>query len=109
MSTGVGLVDTPVKSRDSAVTHADLEEGRKIMAQHFDTRFDGLEKIIKSGFPNGDPIEHRKVHEGYIKDAAERSALWRSVREKTLTGVIWGFLILIGGIVWEWFKAEVKR
>ena len=40
--------------------------------QHMDERFDALEKLIKSGFPDGNPEEHRKVHERYIKGAKGR-------------------------------------
>jgi hypothetical protein len=70
---------------------------------------DVLEKKIESGFPLGDPIEHRKVHEQCIKDAAERAALWKSVREKTITGIIWAGLILLSTSLWEYLKTLVKQ
>lgn len=67
-----------------------------------------LHKKIESGFPYGDLIEHRKVHENYIKQAAERAALWKSVREKTVTGIVWAGLMLIGSALWEFIKAALK-
>lgn len=67
-----------------------------------------LHKKIESGFPDGDLVEHRKVHENYIKHAAERAALWKSVREKTVTGIVWAGLMLIGSALWEFIKATLK-
>lgn len=67
-----------------------------------------LHKKIESGFPYGDLTEHRKVHESYIKEAAERAALWKSVREKTITGIVWAGLMLIGSALWEFAKAALK-
>lgn len=98
-----------VERRKGSVTHEDLERGRQIMAAHIDERFDQLVSLIKSGFPNGDPESHRRVHEGYIQEAADRAALWKSLREKTITGVVWGLLVLLGTVLWEWFKAEVRK
>ena len=67
-----------------------------------------LHKKIDSGFPDGDLVEHRKVHENYIKQVAERAALWKSVREKTVTGIVWAGLMLIGSALWEFIKATLK-
>lgn len=67
-----------------------------------------LHKKIDSGFPDGDLVEHRKVHENYIKQAAERAALWKSVREKTVTGIVWAGLMLIGSALWEFIQATLK-
>ena len=36
--------------------------------QHMDERFDALEKLIKSGFPDGNPEEHRKFTNGIPKE-----------------------------------------
>lgn len=95
--------------RKYAVTHEDLEEGRKFMAAHFDDRFDALEKLIRDGFPGGDPRSHREVHEGFIRAAADNHALWKSVREKTVSGAIWSALGLVLLAVWEAVKAGVHK
>lgn len=68
-----------------------------------------LHKKIDSGFPYGDLVEHRKVHENYIKHVAERAALWKSVQEKTVTGIVWAGLMLIGSALWEFIKVTLRN
>lgn len=77
------------------------------LKQYIDTQLSAIHSRIDSGFPCGDPIEHRKVHEQYIKDAVERASLWKSIREKTITGIIWACLILLGTSLWEYLKTLV--
>ena len=108
-----GATERRTPDPDDYVTHAELDrrldQGRKVMIAHFDDRFDALENLIKSGFPNGDPRKHCEVHEGFIADAADKRALWKSVREKTLTGGVYsalGFLLLA---VWEAIKTGVHK
>lgn len=103
-----GFQDTQQERRKGSVTHEDLEAGRRIMASHIDDRFDALEKLIESGFPEGDLTTHRKVHEGYIKDAADRAALFRAVREQIVKGLTWALLLLIGSAVWEHLARSIK-
>jgi len=77
--------------------------------QHIHSRLHSLDKKVDSGFPEGDLAAHRKVHEQYIKDAAARASLWKSVREKTITGIIWASLILLSTSLWEYLKTLVKQ
>lgn len=76
--------------------------------QHFDERFDGLERLIRAAFPDGDVEAHRRVHEGYIKNANDRADLWKAVREKTVSGGIYAALGLLIMAAIESFKAWVK-
>ena len=98
---------------DDCVTHAQLDRrlefGRTAMIQHFDDRFDGLESLIKSGFPGGDPRRHCEVHEGFIQDAEDRRALWKSVREKTITGGVYALAGFVAMAVWEAIKIGVVK
>lgn len=68
-----------------------------------------LKEAINKGFPHGDPDAHRRVHEGYIKTAEERSKLWAGVKEKSVSGIVWFALIALGTAVWEWFRREVHK
>lgn len=87
------------------VTHAELEQrldsNRQQIINHFDSRFDTLEKMIKDGFPHGDPRGHREVHEGQIERANNRKALWKSVWEKLVGGTVITALIFIGQASWS--------
>lgn len=77
-----------------------LERGRRDQREHFDKRIDEMLDTFKSGFPNGDPVEHRKVHESYIEEAKERAELWHELRKKVLSGGVLAALGVIGSIVW---------
>ena len=79
------------------------------LREHIDDRFDSLMEVIKSGYPNGDPVEHRKVHEGYIREAKQRTELREAIIKQILTGVAWGTMVLLAGLAWAAFKAEVKK
>jgi hypothetical protein len=82
----------------------DNEELRK----HIDHRFDHLEGLIRSGFPDGDPLKHRAVHEGFITTAKDRSDLRKVIWERIITGGVWAGLGLIALAVWEYLKAGVR-
>lgn len=86
-----------------------LTEGRVIMIAHIDTQFFQLKELIKSGFPHGDPSKHREVHEAFIRDAEDRRALWKAVREKTITGAVYSALIFIALAIWEAVKSGVIK
>lgn len=106
-------VDRRTPSPDDYVTHAELDqrlaEGRAAMIKHFDARFDDLERLLRTGFPNGDPAKHREAHEGLIQEAADSKALWRSVKEKTITSGVWAALGMLLLAVWEYVKAGVHK
>ena len=94
------------------VTHAELvhrlTSNREQIIKHFDSRFDTLEKMIRDGFPHGDPRGHREVHEGQIERANTRKALWKSVWEKLVGGTVITALIFIGQASWSKFLALLQ-
>ena len=89
---------------NAAVTHGDLDqrlsETKTHISRHMDTRFQELQNLIKSGFPNGDPIKHREMHEELLRQLLDRRELWKSIREKTITGAVYSALIFIALAVW---------
>ena len=72
-------------------------------------KLEALDETLKSGFPHGDPVEHRKDHETKIKLDNERAALYKTIREKVITSAVWGMLAMIGLAVWEYIKANVHK
>ena len=76
---------------------------------HIDKRFDELEKMLRSAFPDGDLDGHRRAHQTVIAAAADRATLWKSVREKTISGSIWAGIVLLAAALWEYIKDQVKR
>lgn len=103
-------MDQPfVEKRKNAVTHEHIQEYQASLRQHFDKRFDELEKMLRSAFPDGDLDGHRRAHQTVIAAAADRATLWKSVREKTISGSIWSGIVLLAAALWEYIKDQVKR
>ena len=90
---------------DTKAIKADNTELRK----HFDDRFDQLEALIKSGFPDGDPASHRRVHEQHIKEAAEKAEVWLAIKKSVLSSGVWLALLTIVVAVGSYFGIEVKK
>ena len=79
------------------------------LRQHFDKRFDEITELIKSGFPDGDPGAHRRVHEQYIKDAKDREEVRLAVKKSVFSSGVWLFLLTIAAAVASYFGLEVKK
>ena len=84
-----------------------LNEHAKTEANQLNTRFDKLEALLKSGFPGGDPEEHRRYHDEVIDFMRERRELWRAIREKTLTALLWSGLLTLGSAIYHYIKAKL--
>lgn len=91
-----------------AVNEAMAEHEEKVKA-HMDARFDQLTKIVVSAFPGDDPVGHRQYHQKQIDYMNERMALWKDIRSKSVTGIVWLLLGLLGTALWEYFKLEVRK
>lgn len=89
------------------ISYITQEQYRHLLG-YVDAKVQEVISRIDSGFPNGDPVEHRKVHEHYMREASERAALWKSIREKTITGIVWAGLMLIGSALWDFIKTALK-
>lgn len=84
-----------------------LDEHAKTDTDQLNTRFDKLEALLKSGFPGGDPEEHRRYHDEVIDFMRERRGLWRAIREKTLTALLWSGLLTLGSAVYHYIKTKL--
>ena len=93
--------DPPTNARERSKTDT--------LQKHMDERFDALEKLIKSGFPEGDPEEHRKVHEGYIKEAKEKEEVKLAVKKSLYSSGIWLAILTILAALASYFGIEVRK
>ena len=96
---------------DPADPPTNARERRKIdtLQKHMNDRLDALEKLIKSGFPEGDPEEHRKVHESYIKEAKEREEVRMAVKKSLYSSGTWLAILTILAAVASYFGIEVRK
>ena len=79
------------------------------LRKYFDERFDKLEALIKSGFPDGDPGSHRRIHEQHIKEAAEKAEVRLAIKKSVLSSGVWLALLIIVVAVASYFGIEVKK
>lgn len=86
-----------------------LRQNRHATRDFVAGKFVELESLIRDGFPGGDPTTHRRVHEGYIRDADDRAALWKSVKEKIVSGAVYAALVAVAMAVWQWIKSEAQK
>ena len=77
--------------------------------QHMDERFDALEKLIKSGFPDGNPEEHRKVHERHIKEAKEKEEVRLAVKKSLYSSGTWLAILTLLAALASYFGIEVRK
>ena len=98
-----------VSMRIQLAVNEAMEEHEKKVKEHIDNKFIELTKLIESAFPGDDPAGHRQYHQKQIDYMNERMALWKDIRAKSVTGVLWLLLGLLGTALWEYFKIEVRK
>jgi hypothetical protein len=84
-----------------------LDEHAKTETDQLNTRFDKLEALLKSGFPGGDPEEHRRYHDEVIDFMRERRDLWKAIREKTIPALVWSGLLAVGSAIYHYIKTKL--
>ena len=92
-----------LSTADAINTRFELLEKRII------EKLEELNKTLLSGFPNDDPVEHRKDHETNIKLDNEKNELYKNVREKVITSAVWGMVVMISLALWEYLKEGLSK
>jgi len=58
-------------------------------------------EVVAAAFPAGDYEGHKRYHQSLITMLEERRALYRSLKEKTLLGILWAVLVWVGFAIWH--------
>lgn len=98
---------------DSAIKNHELEKSPDLANIRRDIsdvlkRLDDLDKLIRSGFPNDDPLSHRRVHEEYIEEAKERKELGQRAKHRIWDMSVGGIVIVIGTALWDYIRNHLK-
>jgi hypothetical protein len=64
---------------------------------------------VEKAFPGNDPESHRRYHEMMIEEARDRKALTKAIKEKTIAGLVWSGLFVLGIAIWQYLVAQVRR
>ena len=97
---------------DRIKIHLERHNAQEIMRQQslvgeLRTSIEGLEDLIKRGFPGGDPEEHRRYHEEAIALMRARRKLMESISERTVTGLVWAVIGVTGLALWHFLVARI--
>lgn len=66
-----------------------------------------LRALLVNAFPDGDGDGHRRAHEEAIAFFRDWGATMREIRNKTMAGIVWALILLLGMSVWSYVKAKI--
>lgn len=69
---------------------------------------DDMENRFAEAFPGGDHVGHCRYHALMIENIEWKKRLWRAVAEKTISGLAWAAVLVIGISLWSWIKSQVR-
>ena len=90
---------------DFVASQLDALESRFV--EHLDSRFGEMKAMYLAGFPNDDPGVHRTYHETLIEESRARAAFYRNLLEKSLLGMAWTGVALVGTALWSYLKSQL--
>lgn len=67
-----------------------------------------IERRFAEAFPGGDHIGHCRYHTLMIEEIEAKKKLRQAVMEKTIAGLVWGALVGLGIVVWQYLKSMMK-
>lgn len=67
-----------------------------------------IERRFAEAFPGGDHIGHCRYHTLMIEEIEAKKKLRQAVMEKTIAGLVWGALVGLGIVVWQYLKSIVR-
>lgn len=88
---------------------ASLRAHESEIVRQMDSRFAELTDLVRSAFPEGDPLGHRRSHEREIEAAKGWEKLKADMLAKVLTGGVWAAIAWLALITFEAIKQEVKK
>jgi beta-lactamase regulating signal transducer with metallopeptidase domain len=63
--------------------------------------------VFAAAFPGGDPEGHRRAHEEQMAVIRDMRDLLREVRNKTVVGLVWAFVAVMGLSLWQYARAKM--
>lgn len=87
--------------------HLNASERRQ--EAHMSEGFDRVCQMLRSAFPDGDPVEHRKAHEQMIEFHRQRTEFYRDLKRQLASK---GVLALVGILLialWHYAGELIRR
>ena len=106
--------DTPLTDDETRWWRATFDKRLDTLESRLETSFGELKHSIEDlraaavkGFPEDDPLSHRRVHEGYIAEAESRKKIRQEILLNVLKGSVWAALVFICTAIWAYIKGSL--
>jgi hypothetical protein len=86
-----------------------IEEVRTEILEHFDRGLSDLKEHVDSAYPENDPVEHKKYHEGLIRTSEKWEKIWTDIFTTIAKGGLWLLLAFIAAAVWQAFVGQITE
>jgi C4-dicarboxylate-specific signal transduction histidine kinase len=93
---------------DERIAHH-LNESERRQKSRMDEGFDQVCDLLRSAFPDGDPVEHRKAHEQMIEFHKQRAEFYRDLKRQLAGKGLLAVLGLILIAVWHYAGDAIRR
>ena len=96
-------------SAQGKMVEAQTEMGdrQKTMSEDIHEIKQSLANLITTAFPAGDAEGHRRYHDLMIRRNEEIRRLRIAVQEKTISGLIWAFLVFLGLCIYTFIGTKL--
>lgn len=84
-----------------------IKDSRETEIVLMNKRFDSMEQMFKSAFPDGDPRKHRDYHQEQIDYIREQREFYADLKKKSAFGLLVFFASAIGMAMWEYLKKKL--
>lgn len=86
-----------------------LDAFSEALKQQHDEQYQRLVELFKSGFPNGDPVEHRIAHEEMMRMVRARRRFFEELGLHLAKGGVWALAVFLGLVLWQWIKDHIHK
>lgn len=77
------------------------------LTSYIDLKFQELHDTFLGAFPDSDPAGHKAYHVEQIEYMKEKRALYKDIRSKTVVGIVWMGVVLLGTALLDYAKRRL--
>lgn len=92
-----------------ATAQETMAETQRTMGDDIHDIKESLAGLVKTAFAGGDAEGHRRYHEAIIARTAAIDRLTWAIKEKTIFGLLWMAILLVGASVWFFLLSKISR
>lgn len=106
----VATIENISASQETLVTaQKTMAAAQEKMGEDIHDIKESLASLVKTAFAGGDAEGHRRYHEAVISRTAAIERLTWAIKEKTIFGLLWMGILLVGASVWFFFLSKLTK